>query len=148
MTEVQRDPNFTIKDTTEIQTLSLILFAAGIGYEPQFDIQDRLRGFRAPQFDCDGDGRLSVQTMIDLHNYAPAEVFADIKSYKSYKSFMEGGDVYPHRAAACLFASTLRLVEKVKGVGSRRQGLIIQSGMVKFTSHKFYLSVRKDVGIK
>lgn len=148
MTKVDRDPNFTIKDTAEIQTLSLVLFGAGIGYEPMFDTQDRLRGFRAPQFDCDGDGRLSVQTMIDLHNQAPAEVFADIKSFKNYKEFMEIGSVYPHRAAACLFACTLRLVEKVKGVGSRRKGLIIQSGMVKFTSHKFYINVRKDLGIK
>lgn len=148
MTEVKHDPEFTIKDTTEIQTLSLILFAAGIGYEPLFDVHDRLRGFRAPQFDIDGDGRLSVNTMINLHNQAPSEVFSDIKSFKNYKDFMSSGDVYPHRAAACLFACTLRLVEKVKGVGSRREGLIIQSGMVKFTSHKFYLSVRESVGIK
>lgn len=142
---------FTIKDTAAIQTESLVRFSAGIGYEAVFDTQDRLRSFRAPQFDKSGDGRLSVSTMLELHDYGPAAALIELRhtpQFKTFRSFMNSKEVDANRLAAMLFAGTLKLVEKIKGQGSRKEGLIIQSGMVKFVTHSVYLQHRDALEIQ
>lgn len=142
---------FTIKDTSAIQTESLVRFAAGIGYEAVFDTKNRLRSFRAPQFDKSGDGRISVSTMLELHNYGPSEALSEIRhttSFTTFRALMNSDELDANRLAAMLFAGTLKLVEKIKGQGSRKEGLIIQSGMVKFVTHSVYLQHRDSLEIQ
>lgn len=133
--------NFVIADTTQIQTESLIRFAAGVGYEAMFDTQNRLRSFRAPQFDACGAGRLSVRTMIHMHNNGPVVALEEIKKIKTIDELYIKG----HFDAAVLFAATLKLVKKVNGQGSRKEGLIIQGHMVKFTSYAVYNQLKQYV---
>lgn len=135
---------FTIQDTTAIQTESLIRFAAGIGYEAVFDTEDRLRSFRAPQFDGSGQGRVSVRSMINLHNKGPSIALGEVKKLITTADLYEKG----HFDVAVLFASTLKLVKKVNGQGSRKQGLIIQGHMVKFVSKTVYRQLKKFVEVR
>ena len=149
--DIHAEMGFTIQDTSAIQTESLVRFAAGIGYEAVFDTQDRLRSFRAPQFDKSGDGRVSVSTMITLHNQGPSEVLQELRQYSEFRSFrslMNSSSVDANRMTAVLFAGTLKLVETIKGQGSRKEGLVIQSGMVKFVTPAVYFQHRRKLGIK
>lgn len=137
-------PTFTIQDTTAIQTESLIRFAAGIGYEAVFDTEDRLRSFRAPQFDASGQGRVSVRTMIHMHNEGALIALREVKKLKTTVDLYEKG----HFDVSMLFAATLKLVKTVNGQGSRKEGLLIQGHMVKFVSPAVYRQLKKFVEVR
>lgn len=135
---------YKICDTTVIQAESLIRFAAGIGYDAVFDTKGRLRSFSAPQFKRSGLAKRSVSTMIDLHNKAPHQVIIDFKN-----RVKTADDLYHENGlTAVLFASTLKLVKVVNGQGSRKEGLIIQGHMVKFTTKGVYNALKKHIGIE
>ena len=133
----------TVKSTTQIQTDSLVNFAAGIGYEAMFDIKGRLRSFRAPQFDKSGDGRIGVMTMIKWHNDGPRQALRQLHTFHSFRSLMNSERYDANRLTALVFAGTLNLVERVRGQSSRREGLMIQSGNIEFVnSGAFFQSVK------
>lgn len=133
----------TVKSTTQIQTDSLVNFAAGIGYEAMFDIKGRLRSFRAPQFDRSGDGRIGVMTMIRWHNDGPRQSLRELHTYHSFSALMNSQRHDGNRLAAMVFAGTLKLVERVRGQSSRSEGLMIQSGNVRFVNAgAFFQSVK------
>lgn len=137
------DLKCTVKSTTQIQTNSLVDFAAGIGYEGLFDIKGRLRGFRAPKFDKSGEGRIGLMTMIKWHNDGPRQALRELHTYPSFASLMQSDRHDANRLTAMLFAGTLKTVERVRGQGSRSEGLMIQSGNIKFVnSGAFFQSVK------
>lgn len=133
----------TVKSTTQIQTDSLVDFAAGIGYEAVFDTQDRLRSFRAPQFDKSGEGRIGVMTMIGWHNDGPRAALRELHTYRSFAALMNSSRHDANRLVAMVFAGTLKTVERVRGQSSRSEGLMIQSGNVKFVNAgAFFKSIK------
>lgn len=129
------DPNFVAKDMAELQEESLVNFGAAIGYEPVYDLRG-LRGFRQPNFSPIGRERVSVNTMIRLHNESAEETFAMLKM----TPYIEFGDYLKDQKniddLITIFAGTTKIVERVKAVFSKKQGLVIQDNNVKFMTKR------------
>lgn len=146
MTEVT-ESTFVVRDTTDLQTESLVRFAEGMGYDALFDNEGRLRGFRAPQFDKYGRGKVSVATMIRAHNDGPDDALAEVATIAPkldyfFTDFMIKTENHGHRLMTVLFAASLKLVDRVHGQGTRRNGLVIQRHQVKFMHNDIYVAVK------
>lgn len=146
MTIEVNENTFVVRDTTGLQTESLIRFAEGMGYDAVFDNQERLRSFSAPQFAKYGRGKVSVSTMITAHNNGPDDALAEVAQLAPkvdyfFADLMVNTD-NGHRMMAMLFAGSLKLVDKVHGQGTRRNGLVVQRHQVKFMHNDIYLAVK------
>lgn len=138
---------FVVRDTTELQTESLVRFAEGMGYDAVFDQEGRLRGFRAPRFDKYGSGKVGVGTMIKAHNDGPDDALAELATLAPQLDYyfidlMDKTENHGHRLLTMLFAGSLKLVDRVHGQGTRRNGLVIQRHQVKFISNDIYKAVK------
>lgn len=146
MTEVT-ESTFVVRDTTDLQTESLVRFAEGMGYDAVFDNEGRLRSFRAPRFDKYGSGKVSVATMIRAHNDGPDDALAELATlapkldYFFFDLVQIKGN-HGHRLMTMLFSGSLKLVDRVHGQGTRRNGLVIQRHQVKFMHKDIYLAVK------
>jgi hypothetical protein len=80
--------------------------------------------------------------MIKLHNEASEQTFEYLKTLskdESLSEFLNRENDEGYNLINLLFAGTCKTVQQVKGQGTRKKGLVIQSGMVKFvTDHAYY----------
>lgn len=139
------EENFKIIDTTDIQIQSLVKFSAALGYEAVYrtdkngkDIPVR---FKQPNFRYVGQEYTSVRTMLKLHNEASEQTFEYVKTLSKEESlaeFFNRENDEGYNIINLLFAGTCKTVQQVKGQGTRKKGLVIQSGMVKFMTDKDY----------
>lgn len=130
---------FEVRDTAQLQEDSLVNFMAAIGYEPTYtlvNMGERLSGFFQPNFYKIGKARVSVNTAIRMHNELAEETFAKLKfePYVEFQKFVEQQDNIDEVIA--VFAGTCKIVQTVKAVYSRKQGLIIHNHNVKFMTKR------------
>lgn len=116
-----KECDFTVVNSEEIQLESLVQFASGLGYESVWSVEGKLQRFKQPRFRCIGKEYISVRNMIKLHNTAAEDIFEHLASVDmSFKEFLnteEGEDII-----TMLFAGSVKIVEKVKAQYSRKRG--------------------------
>lgn len=140
------EEDFKIVDTTDIQIQSLVKFGAAVGYEAVYRTDENGKDipvrFKQPNFRCVGQEYTSVRTMLKLHNEASEQTFEYVKTLskdESLAEFLNRENDEGYNLINLLFAGTCKTVKKVKGQGTRKKGLVIQSGMVKFmTDHAYH----------
>jgi hypothetical protein len=140
------EEDFKIIDTTDIQIQSLVKYGAAVGYEAVYRTdengKDILVRFKQPNFRCVGQEYTSVRTMLKLHNEASEQTFEYVKTLskdESLAEFLNRENDEGYNLINLLFAGTCKTVQQVKGQYTRKKGLVIQSGMVKFmTDHAYY----------
>ena len=121
-------------DTKLIQEQSLVNFANAIGYEVVEDENRNIRRFKQPRFRSYGEEYISVKRMLRLHNNAAEDVFEYVKSLGSeeFSDFLNRKDGQGREMIDLMFAGSCKIVRKVKGQYTRKEGLIIQSNIVQF----------------
>lgn len=121
-------------DTQYLQEESLMRFAAAMGYEVVMDQYNRIRRFKQPKFQCDGTEYISVKNMIRLHNSSAENVFEYVKTLDSetFGEFLDRRDREGRTMIELMFAGTCKIVRKIKGQATRKEGLVIQSNIVEF----------------
>lgn len=139
------EEDFKIIDTTDIQIQSLVKFCAALGYEAVYRTDENGKDipvrFKQPNFRCVGQEYTSVKTMIKLHNEASEQTFEYLKTLSKEESlaeFLNRENDEGYNLINLLFAGTCKTVQQVKGQYTRKKGLVIQSGMVKFVTDKDY----------
>lgn len=135
---------FVPNDTKLLQEESLVNYMAAIGYEPLYNNKFGLCGFRQPDFDVIGKGRVGVNRAIRMHNHDAEDVFAVLQftPYVEFNQYVKDNDNCSDLIT--LFAGTCKIVEKVKGVYSNKKGLIINNHQVKFMTardRRFYRDI-------
>lgn len=140
-----REEDFKVIDTTDIQIQSLVKFSAALGYEAVYRTDENGKDipvrFKQPNFLCLGQEYTSVHTMLKLHNEASEQTFEYVKTLskdESLAEFLNRENDEGYNLINLLFAGTCKTVQQVKGQGTRKKGLVIQSGMVKFMTDKDY----------
>lgn len=139
------EEDFKIIDTTDIQIQSLVKFSAALGYEAVYRTDENGKDipvrFKQPNFRCVGQEYTSVRTMLKLHNEASEQTFEYVKTLskdESLSEFLNRENDEGYNIINLLFAGTCKTVQQVKGQYTRKKGLVIQSGMVKFVTDKDY----------
>lgn len=140
-----QEEDFKIIDTTDIQIQSLVKFSAALGYEAVYRTDENGKDipvrFKQPNFRCVGQEYTSVRTMLKLHNEASEQTFEYLKTLSEEESlaeFLNRENDEGYNLINLLFAGTCKTVQQVKGQYTRKKGLVIQSGMVKFMTDKDY----------
>lgn len=149
-----------IVDTSAIQEKSLVDFAAQLGYEPVYstflrepydyrlsEYVERLVRFKQPRFACVGEEYLSVKTVIKLHNGAAEGAFDYIRTIKgeSLSEFLSRPDGEGRSLLELVAAGGCKIVKKVKGQYSRKNGFRVQGHMVKFMTPQDYAHYGSDM---
>lgn len=132
---------FEPNDSQSLQEESLISFMEALGYEAVFKFDgknpEKLVGFRTEKQRWSSASRISVNTAISIHNNDPDFVLNEIGGYINSpgEKFSTWSKVDRNYAMiAVLFAGTCKIIEKVRGNGCKKKGLIITDHLVKFTS--------------
>lgn len=127
-------------DTQVIQRESLIRFAAAMGYEVVMDRQDRIRRFKQPRFKSAGVEYISVKSMLKMHNTSAENVFEYVKSLscETYGEFLNRKDAEGRTMIELMFAGSCKIVRKIKGQATRKEGLVIQSSVIEFMTDQDY----------
>ena len=127
-------------DTKLIQEQSLVNFANAIGYEVVEDENRNIRRFKQPRFRSHGEEYISVKRMLRLHNNAAEDVFEYVKSLGSeeFSDFLNRKDGQGREMIDLMFAGSCKIVRKVKGQYTRKEGLVIQSNIVQFMTDGDY----------
>lgn len=137
-----------IVDTSAIQEKSLVDFGAALGYEPVYkcfivrggDSEQRLVRFKQPRFACVGEEYISVKTMINMHNEAAEKAFRYICTIKkeSLSEFLSRPYGEGRSRLELVAAGGCKIVKRVKGQYSRKNGFQVQGHMVKFMTPQDY----------
>lgn len=128
---------FVPQSTKAIQEESLTNFMAAIGYEPVYCKSKGLVRFTQPRFYKTGKVNVSINTAITMHNNGGEEAFAELiaftapqelrdylRNYKNYQTIMLAS------------AGATKIVEQVKGSGSKRKGFIVHDDNIKFMTKR------------
>jgi hypothetical protein len=137
---VKPEMDFKPVDTSTIQEESLVNFAAALGYEPTYklnnDGDELLCGFFQPKFYRVGKARISVNSAIRMHNEMAEENYAKLKftPYEEFAKFVADQDNVDEIIS--IFAGTCKIVETVKANYSRKKGFMVHDHNVKFMSKR------------
>lgn len=129
--------------TREIQTESLLMFMAAIGYEAVYNNDGVLIRFFQPKLQFKGVAFRSLETAVEMHNFGPQRALDKIKSYgrtAGFNAMMKDDDLLD--AFVMLFAGQARIVEKVKAAGSKNRGLVFTDDSHKVAFNTPYDEVR------
>lgn len=157
MMSEQITEQFVPNNSQELQEESLVCFMEALGYEPVYkfngkygDFNERLTSFRSDKYVGDGLQRLSVNTAIKMHNLDPDYVISQIRTCinpngENFKNWINHR--FNYIQVAILFAGTCKIVETVKGCGSKKKGLIIHDHTVKFMSKQAKKNYGNFIGL-
>ncbi len=128
-------------DTQFLQEESLIRFAAAMGYEVVMDQYDRIRRFKQPNFKCAGIEYISVKSMLKMHNNSAESVFEYVKALdeETYNEFLNRKDRTGRTMIELMFAGSCKIVRKIKGQATRKDGLVIQCNVIEFMTRQDYV---------
>lgn len=128
---------FVPQSTKAIQEESLTNFMAAIGYEPVYCKSKGLVRFSQPRFYKTGKVNISLNTAIRMHNEAGEEAFAELIAFTKPQELREYIRVYKnYETLMTVAAGATKIVEQVKGSGSKLKGFVVHDHNIKFMSKR------------
>lgn len=128
---------FVPQSTKAIQEESLTNFMAAIGYEPVYCKSKGLVRFSQPRFYKTGKVNIGINTAIRMHNEAGEEAFAELIAFTAPQELRDYLRKYKNYETIMLAsAGATKIIEQVKGSGSKRKGFLVHDDNIKFMTKR------------
>lgn len=128
---------FVPQSTKAIQEESLTNFMAAVGYEPVYCKSKGLVRFSQPRFYKTGKVNIGINTAIRMHNEAGEEAFAELIAFTAPQELRDYLRKYKNYETIMLAsAGATKIIEQVKGSGSKRKGFLVHDDNIKFMTKR------------
>lgn len=147
LSNITPEATFVPQSTKAIQEESLTNFMATIGYEPVYCKSKGLVRFTQPRFYKTGKSNISINTAIRMHNEAGEEAFAELIAFTKPQELRDYLRKYNnYQKIMIVAAGATKIIEQVKGSGSKRNGFVVHDHNIKFMTKRDERFYRRYIG--